>query len=637
MTGKFVAGGITLACGLMLRAMPILIVACCLITSITQDGNAQSVPATAITVGTDEAQSRHVLRDGYGREITLRGFNVSGSSKLAETGFLPFRSTSDAVLSAQALRDQTGSNVVRFLVIWEGVQPTSPSIDTNYLARATQQIKTFTDRGFYVLLDFHQDLYSRHLFNADSWHTGDGAPAWVIEAGAYPEEYCGIVCAMWGQNMLTNAAVRGAMYDFWHNRMISTSAGAMYLQDIYLEQARQAMIYLREHLPASSFTRIIGVDPFNEPYDGGLDGASGTSWEENFMMPFYRRFRTAMDEAGWTDKLALIEPLVFWNSYGVTPEGGFSTIGELGPRYVFNAHYYDGARMTINPFGAGDGAYASAMKQIRDRAKQVATAGFVSETGFSMEDSRTPVIIRALYGGLDQGGKSSDWWASPVGRGPVLSATLWQWDMYNGRHHEVMNGNPNKIQVEADGWNGEDFSFVALDASGKVAPRVDSHLIDRVYPSAVGGDTLAFATEDLASSGFAGSAAGSAWLTVPSSLPNIRALVQGRRYGVLVWRETEAAKLAPTELHLPASFASSSTIVISDLGTVAGLPSSGVIAVATETGSVTARRLLLTSSGTATGTIHVALIIEGAGLTPSSTELAVADSELLAWRDAKFQ
>jgi hypothetical protein len=193
------------------------------------------------------------------------------------------------------------------------------------------------------------------------------------------------------------------------------------------------------------------------------------------------------------------------------------------------------------------------MNTIRDRATTLATAGLVSETGFSMGDSRTPWIIRAPYEGLDHGGNASGWWAAPGGRGPVLSSTLWHWDIYSGRHHELMNGNPSKVEVSGDGWNGEDYSIVKSDASGNVVPRLDPHLLDRIFPEAVAGDILAFAAEDLASSGFAGSGPGTAWLTVPSSLPSLNALTRGRRFGVLVWRESVAAASAPTELHLPAS------------------------------------------------------------------------------------
>jgi Cellulase (glycosyl hydrolase family 5) len=176
---------------LITRMMATTLAAGAILAGIAGTGRAQSVPA-AIKVGTVSNQAARVLRDGYGRQITLRGFNVSASSKLVESALLPFHSTGDAALSAQAMRDQTGANVVRFLITWEGVEPSAPSIDYNYLAQAAQQIQAFTDRGFYVFLDYHQDLYSRHIFNANSWYTGDGAPAWVITAGSYPTESCGI-------------------------------------------------------------------------------------------------------------------------------------------------------------------------------------------------------------------------------------------------------------------------------------------------------------------------------------------------------------------------------------------------------------------------------------------------------------
>jgi hypothetical protein len=148
-------------------------------------------------------------------------------------------------------------------------------------------------------------------------------------------------------------------------------------------------------------------------------------------------------------------------------------------------------------------------------------------------------------------------------------------------------------------------------------------------PSAVAGDTLAFATEDLARSGFAGAGTEAAWLTVPTSLPTIRALTSGRRYAVLVWRDSAAARAAPTELHLPASFAASSTVVVSDLGTVAGVLGSGAVAIADEIGSTTAHRLLLTSPGGAVGAVHVALVLDGAGITPTAVQLAAATRELM--------
>jgi hypothetical protein len=186
------------------------------------------------------------------------------------------------------------------------------------------------------------------------------------------------------------------------------------------------------------------------------------------------------------------------------------------------------------------------------------------------------------------------------------------------------------------GSNGEDYSVVKTDARGNVVTRLDPHLLDRIFPEAVAGDTLAFASEDLASSGFAGSGPGAAWLTVPASLPNLKALTRGRRYGALVWRESIAAARAPTELHLQASFAAASTVVISDLGTAAGLATTGAIAVAAETGSTVAQKLLLTTPGIAPGVIHVALVVDCAGATPAPNQLAAAASEVINWQRTRL-
>src|SRR4051794_25623605 len=71
-----------------------------------------------ITVG-----DGHVLRDGYGREVVLRGFNVSGEAKLAELDGLPFADAAHARDAAADMRRLTGANAVRFLVTWQRVEP----------------------------------------------------------------------------------------------------------------------------------------------------------------------------------------------------------------------------------------------------------------------------------------------------------------------------------------------------------------------------------------------------------------------------------------------------------------------------------------------------------------------------------
>ncbi|MFD5162423.1 endoglycosylceramidase [Streptomyces hawaiiensis] len=562
--------------------------------------------------------------DAHGREIVLRGYNVSGETKLAENKGLPFASVADARTSATALRALGGGNTVRFLLSWAYAEPERGQVDTAYLAAATDQMKAFLDVGIRVYPDFHQDLYSRHLFDADSWYTGDGAPKWAVDAGNYPDESCGI-CLFWGQNISQNEAVTRATYDFWHN--------AHGVQDAFLATAQKTMAYVRQNLSADQFRGIAGFDPYNEPHAGVYDsGQTSRAWEKDVLWPFYEKFRTRMDTAGWRDKPAFVEPNLFWNANldFQKQEGGLLDAGALGPRYVFNTHFYDQKAISgVFMWGkAADGQYTGDFSTVRDRAAAARTAAVVSEFGHPLAGNvsdKAPTVLKAMYQALDSRVKGADWWSDPAASGPVLSGSQWQWDIYNGRHRELMNGNPDKVLTAGDAWNDEDLSAVRLDDSGKPVLRQDARLLDRLYPSATAGTTVGFTYEDRSRDG----STTLTWNPVPSSLPSVQRLVGSGQYGLLLWRSDGGP--APTELHLPASFPTASTTVVSDLGTAHAPPaytSTTPIGVAPEPGGTGSRRLLLTAPDS--GVLHYALVTNGA-TAPSADLLAAARSELAAW------
>ena len=567
--------------------------------------------------------------DGNGREVVLRGYNVSGETKLEENSGLPFASVADAKKSATALRALGGGNSVRFLLSWAHAEPTRGTVDTTYLSAVTAQVQAFLDAGIRVYPDFHQDLYSRYLFNSGSWYTGDGAPKWAVTLGSYPQESCGI-CLFWGQNITQNQAVTEAQYDFWHNNYG--------LQDSFLDTAQKTMAYLEQHLSDAEFAGIVGFDPYNEPYAGSYDsGQTSRTWEQNLLWPFYQKFRARMDAAGWQNKPAFVEPNLFWNANidSQKQEGGLLDAGTLGPRYVFNTHFYDQKAISgILMWGnASDGQYSTDFGTIRDRASAAETAAVVSEFGHPLSGSvsgKAPTVDKAMYQALDSRLPGSSWWSNPSTSGPVLSGNQWQWDIYNGRHHELMNDNADKVQTSGDAWNDEDLSAVNMNDSGTVTLRQDARLLDRVYPSATAGTTLAFTYEDRSRDG----STTLTWNPVPSSLPNVSQLVGSGQYGLLVWKSGSGS--APTELHLPASFPTATTTVVSDLGTVYGPPaytSSTPIGAALEPGGTGSRRLLLTDSDS--GVLHYALVTNGA-TAPSASLLSAARSELAAWAAAHF-
>ncbi|MGW0519525.1 cellulase family glycosylhydrolase [Crossiella sp. NPDC003009] len=569
------------------------------------------------------------FRDGHGREVLLRGYNVSGTAKLAEHGGLPFPSTAEAAVSASSLRRLTGANAVRFLITWERVEPRAGQIDRGYLDRVAAQVKEFLNAGLFVFLDYHQDLYSRYLFNVDSWYTGDGAPEWVVRAGGYPKEYCE-ACVNWGQNMKNNKAVTMATYDFWHNRRIETEAGPRGILDAFLAQTETTLNHLRNSLSATEFRRVVGFNPLNEPYAGRYDeGQQGPAWERDLLAPFYQRVRAAMDRAGWTAKPLFAEPLVYWNiNTSVFQEpGGLTEIPPLGQRFVFNAHFYDAKARSgiLKPGKAGDGEYTADIRAVRERAQYHRTAPILTEfghpiTGFTSD--KTPSILKAAYQSLDSGLAGKNWWREARNAAPPMSATQWQWDTNSGRHRELMNGNPNKVLTEADAWMDEDFSPVHKDNSGAVVPRVDRRVIDRAYPRAVAGRTLAFSFEDLSRDG----GTVQQWQRVPAEHPAMARLTADRRHAVLIWRSTGSA--APTEVQLPEDLAAGA--LVSDLGTFGALPAYNGSGIGVER-HAGATRLLL--PGGPAGTLHVALI---APATTDPALLAQAKTELTGWAAASF-
>ena len=579
-----------------------------LIGALGPAGPAGAADASAPLVTADGTR----FVDAHGREVVLRGFNVSGEVKLAENGKLPFATVADAKKSALAMQNLTNANTVRFLLSWDAAEPTPGTMNTTYLSQLTAQAAAFADLGFEVLFDFHQDLFSRYLFNTGSWYQGDGAPKWVVDAGGYPQESCG-TCVMWGQNITSNAAVKLATYDFWHNRTLTTSAGSINERDEFMRHATQVLTYLRTNLTAAEFAHVLGVDPYNEPYAGNYDsGQDSRAWEKDVLWPFFTSFRTIMDNAGWADRPAFVEPNMFWNGNLSHETGGFLDQSAIGPRFVFNTHFYDQVAISgVLMWGnASDGQESDDFALIRDRSTALSTPAIVTEFGHPLggyTSDKAPSIDKAMYQGLDSRLPGSQWWSNVATSGPVLSGTQWHWDIYSGQHDELMNDNASKVLTDADAWNDEDFSSVALDSSGVAYLRQDARLLDRVYPAAVAGKTLAFTYEDRSRDG----TTPMVWNPVPSSLPNTQTVVAGSRYAVLVWRS--GGDGSPTELKLPDGFRNT---IVSDVSYTVG-----------------SRSLTLSGAGTA-GVVHFALISDA--VAPSASVLAAAKAELATWAAAAF-
>lgn len=163
------------------------------------------------------ATDRQYIRDQKGRYVFFHGVNVSGSTKFPYEQGTTFTYVGKPFPLAEADRHfqiikDLGFNAIRLLVMWEGIEPHEKGrYDTEYLDYIEKIVAKANDYGIYVLMDMHQDIFSRHLFvlfndkvqpkepfdravllpPLDSqgnpmWEAmnrvrGDGAPKWVVK------------------------------------------------------------------------------------------------------------------------------------------------------------------------------------------------------------------------------------------------------------------------------------------------------------------------------------------------------------------------------------------------------------------------------------------------------------------------
>lgn len=100
-----------------------------------------------------------------------------------------------------------GFNSVRLLVIWEALEPERGKYNQKYIEEIHEKVKWAEEAGLLVVLDMHQDVYSRCKFS------GDGAPCWAVLDDGLPFKDSG----NWYMNYLQPAVLR-SFDNFWKNK-----------------------------------------------------------------------------------------------------------------------------------------------------------------------------------------------------------------------------------------------------------------------------------------------------------------------------------------------------------------------------------------------------------------------------------
>ena len=142
-----------------------------------------------------------------------------------------------------------GFNSVRLPLSWSLLEPARGQFSQTYLERVAQVVDWARAEGLYVILDMHQNAYSRFVGpgpNVDLSYLS-GAPKWATITDGVPSR-------VWlGQREL-NPAVFEANRNFWYDR-----DG---IQDQYID----ALALLASRFKDDS--AVAGYSVFNEPWPG---------------------------------------------------------------------------------------------------------------------------------------------------------------------------------------------------------------------------------------------------------------------------------------------------------------------------------------------------------------------------------
>ncbi len=472
-----------------------------------------------------------VFKDAQGRERYFRGWNMSNGFK--GPPFTSGLSADEFDIQLKYFKERTGSNLVRYLILWAGVHPQVDVIDYSYLKTTVDRIKLFAKRDIHVLLDWHQDLFS--IGGDGKYASGDGPPEWVVKGMHLPSGSCGLICLAWSQNYLTNRAVKAGLRHFWNNEKIDTMEGKRLPQDEFIWQMKIALDYIKSHLTAKEYSYVIGIDPWNEPVEGGLRNynppLSPAEWHEQKLWPFYRKIRSMTNSIGWEDKPIFAEPSTFWNIKLplITPRGqGFlKDIPKEG--FVFNGHFYDEPTEAFGDLASviQNGAYLRGLDQFRQEGRYLNMPTIVTEYGAWDKKKAFDAgrIIKATYQGMEYSltnrknrNRYIDFYS------PLISGTQWVWEIASG-------------------------TYAGRDA--------DIKIIERGYPRAVSGDIMNLVYKDNGVDSYKGIPLNWEALRIKRKL-----YFEKNKFLWLVWRGKNST--APTEVYIPRHFNLETTLVMTE-------------------------------------------------------------------------
>lgn len=268
---------------------------------------------TSATAQTISTQGKHFV-DEHGAKIIFRGYNIQSKAP----PFQPIQSANELDI----LQDM-GANLIRLNFVWEAAEPEPGFYDPDYFDYYDRVIDWAWQRGMHVLIDFHNNAFSRYAAKG----CGSGFPRWALSPDVLPVEPRTDGSCIFNSAML-QAMLSADNYTHWRDFMTDRRG----VRTRFFELTRLLAEKYADH-PA-----VIGFD-LNEPmvfqpilqYDSALANVFFNDWQQ-FIMAIDPRYITFFGDSPFQ--------FIFINQ---PPHLDIPPTGQVS----FDAHFYEAGASSL--------------------------------------------------------------------------------------------------------------------------------------------------------------------------------------------------------------------------------------------------------------------------------------------------
>lgn len=341
----------------------------------------------------------NVFRDGLGRQLLFRGYNAKINGIFDATfddGRTPNEVFPDFDETSASKVEELGFDAIRLTVNWSALEPHPQEYSAAFFSKVDAVMDMAHRHHFYVILDMHQDAYSKEIGE-------DGAPLWAI----LPPPTM-LLSGPSDDSRRTSAQVLNAGFSFFDNAIATDGRP---LEDAFVNAvATMARRYTFD--PA-----VLGFEAFNEP----------VLFSQSELDLFHARFASILHSID-KDAPILFEPIALrnQNDHAEIPTVPFHE----GPG-VYAVHIYTGW-FSLSFQWTGPNADPDPSLLTPSMTSAVAEAA----------SWQTPLFITEF--GCDQSTQAgADWMRDELDLQDQMlaSSTAWAWEpgSWGIRHYDASN------------------------------------------------------------------------------------------------------------------------------------------------------------------------------------------------------